>query len=152
MTSARFPFRDKTVVGMAHFPALPGAPFYDRSGGMEKIVDSIVADVTALQDGGIDAIMFGNEGDRPYTTASPVESVAAMAAVIGQVKPMLKVPFGVNYLWNPKATVALGAATGRVFRPRDHDRRLCQRHGDVGARRDGGDAAARRTGPATTSR
>ncbi|MEZ5670731.1 MAG: BtpA/SgcQ family protein [Alphaproteobacteria bacterium] len=115
MAAARFPFRDKTIVGMAHFPPLPGAPFYDRAGGMARIVDSIVADVAALQDGGIDAIMFGNEGDRPYTTGAPVESVAAMAAVIGQVKPMLRVPFGVNYLWNPKATVALGAATGAAF-------------------------------------
>lgn len=115
MTASKFPFRDKTIVAMAHFPPLPGAPFYDRDGGMAKVMDSIVADVTALQDGGVDSIMFGNEGDRPYTTGAPVESVAAMAAVIGQVKPMLKVPFGVNYLWNPKATVALGAATGAAF-------------------------------------
>ena len=115
MTTATFPFRDKTIVGMAHFPPLPGAPFYDRDGGMVKVMDSIVADIAALQDNGVDAIMFGNEGDRPYTTGAPVESVAAMAAVIGEVKPMLKVPFGVNYLWNPKATVALGAATGASF-------------------------------------
>lgn len=115
MTLEKFPFRPKTIVGMAHFPPLPGAPFYDRAGGMAKVLDAIVADIEALQQGGIDAIMFGNEGDRPYTTGAPVESVAAMAAVIGQVKPMLTVPFGVNYLWNPKATVALGAATGAAF-------------------------------------
>ena len=115
MTAETFPFRDKTIVGMAHFPALPGAPFYDRDGGMAKVIEMVVADIEALQSGGIDAIMFGNEGDRPYTTGAPIESIAAMAAVIGQVKPLLKVPFGVNYLWNPKATVALGVATGAAF-------------------------------------
>src|SRR5690606_15977249 len=115
MTAKRFPFRDKTIIGMAHLPPLPGSPFFDRAGGMQKIVDSVAADIEALQEGGIDAIMFGNEGDRPYTTGAPIESVAAMAAVIGQVKSLLKVPFGTNYLWNPKATVALGIATGAAF-------------------------------------
>ena len=28
------------------------------------------------------------------------------------LKPMIKVPFGVNYLWDPVATVALAVATG----------------------------------------
>ncbi|MGF1624346.1 MAG: BtpA/SgcQ family protein [Alphaproteobacteria bacterium] len=115
MTAKTFPFRDKTIVGMAHLPPLPGAPFYDRDGGMAKILDVVAADIEALQGGGIDAIMFGNEGDRPYTTGAPIESVTAMAAVIGEVKALLKVPFGTNYLWNPKATVALGIATGASF-------------------------------------
>ena len=31
------------------------------------------------------------------------------------MKPHLKVPFGVNYLWDPAASVAIGAATGASF-------------------------------------
>ena len=45
----------------------------------------------------------------------PAGSVAAMAAAIAALKPQLKVPFGVNYLWDPVASVALGVATGAGF-------------------------------------
>jgi membrane complex biogenesis BtpA family protein len=38
-----------------------------------------------------------------------------MTAVIGAVKPMLRVPFGVNYLWDPSASVAIAVATGAAF-------------------------------------
>lgn len=115
MPATRFPFRDKTIVGMAHMLPLPGTPFFDRDGGLARIRDAVLADIEALQAGGIDAIMFGNEGDRPYTTDSPMETVAAMAALVGELKAALTVPFGVNFLWNPKATVALGVATGAAF-------------------------------------
>ena len=38
-----------------------------------------------------------------------------MTAIVAAVKPVLKVPFGVNYLWDPYATVALAVATGASF-------------------------------------
>ena len=103
----------KTVVAMVHVPALPGSPEYDSSTGMNKIIDSVVVDLEALQSGGVDAIMFGNEFDRPYVLKAPPEGLAALASVIGQVKSMIKIPFGVNYLWDPVATVALAVATDR---------------------------------------
>jgi len=59
--------------------------------------------------------MFGNEGDRPYLLKATPESLAAMATAVGILKRDLKVPFGVNYLWDPVATVALGVATGARF-------------------------------------
>ena len=59
--------------------------------------------------------MFGNENDRPYAFKAPPEGVAAMTAVVQAVKPRLKIPFGVDYLWDPVASVAIGAATGASF-------------------------------------
>ena len=38
-----------------------------------------------------------------------------MTAVVAALKPMIKVPFGVNYLWDPTASVAIAAATGAQF-------------------------------------
>jgi membrane complex biogenesis BtpA family protein len=38
-----------------------------------------------------------------------------MAFAIGQLKPLIRIPFGVNYLWDPVATVALGVASGARF-------------------------------------
>ena len=38
-----------------------------------------------------------------------------MAAIIGALRSEITVPFGVNVLWDPMSTVALGAATGAAF-------------------------------------
>ena len=105
----------KPVIAMIHLAALPGSPLYDRAGGLQKIVDDSARDIEALQAGGVDAMMFGNEGDRPYLLKASPESLAAMAFAIGQLKPLIKVPFGVNYLWDPVATVALAVASGARF-------------------------------------
>lgn len=105
----------KIVIGMAHIGALPGTPLYDTARGMDGLVEGVLADVEALQAGGVDAILFGNENDRPYRLAAPTASVAAMTAVVSAVKPSLSVPFGVDYLWDPVATVAIGAASGAAF-------------------------------------
>ena len=110
-----FGAKKKAVVAMAHIGALPGSPLYDASGGMAKLIDGVLADIEKLQAGGVDAIMFGNENDRPYVLEAAPEGVAAMTAVVAAVKPALKVPFGVNYLWDPKASVAIAAATGASF-------------------------------------
>ncbi|MBL8687922.1 MAG: BtpA/SgcQ family protein [Rhodospirillaceae bacterium] len=110
-----FGAKKKVVIGMAHIGALPGAPLYDADGGMPKLIEAVCRDIEALQSGGIDAVMFGNENDRPYVLAAPAEGIAAMTAVVEAVKPILTVPFGVNYLWDPKASVAIAAATGAAF-------------------------------------
>lgn len=105
----------KAVIAMAHIGALPGSPLYDAKGGMNALVDGVVKDVENLQAAGVDAIMFGNENDRPYLLKATPESLAAMTSVVASVKPLLKVPFGVNYLWDPTASVAIAAATGASF-------------------------------------
>jgi membrane complex biogenesis BtpA family protein len=105
----------KPIIAMIHFPPLPGSPLYDKNAGMQKIIDSASADIEALQAGGVDAVMFGNEGDRPYLLkASPV-TLAAYGTLVGELKRLIKVPFGVNYLWDPVASVALGVASGARF-------------------------------------
>lgn len=110
-----FGAKKKVVIAMAHIGALPGAPLYDADGGLDKLIEGVLADVEKLQAGGVDAIMFGNENDRPYVFKGSPASIAAMSAIVQAVKPSLKVPFGVNYLWDPVATVAIGAVTGASF-------------------------------------
>lgn len=105
----------KPVIAMAHLPPLPGAPLYDADAGMDAIVEYVARDLEALQAGGVDCVMFGNEGDRPYLLEASPQSLAAMAGVVATVKGALEIPFGVNYLWDPVATVALAVATGAGF-------------------------------------
>ncbi|HHY51080.1 MAG TPA: SgcQ protein, partial [Alphaproteobacteria bacterium] len=51
---------------MVHLGALPGAPLYDAKEGLEGLVRAARRDLLALQKAGVDAVMFGNENDRPY--------------------------------------------------------------------------------------
>lgn len=105
----------KPIIAMAHLLPLPGSPLYDRQGGVDHIVDAALRDIDALQRGGVDAIMFGNEGDRPYLTQASPASLTAMSVVVAHASRHLSIPFGVNYLWDPVASVALAHATGARF-------------------------------------
>lgn len=105
----------KPVIAMVHLGALPGTPGYDAERGLAGLLSDARADLIALQDAGFDAVMFGNENDRPYAFQVDAASTATMAAIIGQLRPQITVPFGVNVLWDPMASVALGAATGAGF-------------------------------------
>src|SRR5271165_4329476 len=110
-----FGHKKKVIIAMAHIGALPGSPGYDAGGGIDRLTEGVLIDVEKLQAGGVDAILFGNENDRPYVLKAPPEGLAAMTAIVERIKPHLKVPFGVNYLWDPVASVAIGAATGASF-------------------------------------
>lgn len=105
----------KPIIAMIHLAPLPGAPLYDKDGGMQKIIDLAAADIAALQAGGVDAVMFGNEGDRPYILKASPQSLAAMSFIVGTLRREIKIPFGVNYLWDPVASVSLGIASGANF-------------------------------------
>ena len=105
----------KPVIGMVHLGALPGAPLHDAAAGLAGLIAAARADLVALQAAGFDAVMFGNENDRPYEFKVDVASTATMAMVIGALRSEITVPFGVNVLWDPMSTVALAAATGAAF-------------------------------------
>lgn len=107
--------KPKVVIGMAHFGPLPGTPFYDKKRGINGIFEDLLKDVTALQEGGIDGILFCNEGDRPYVLKAAPEVIATMASSISRLRAELKVPFGVDVLWDPKAAIAIAKATGASF-------------------------------------
>jgi len=100
---------------MVHFGAMPGAPLYDAKAGIEGIIAGARKDLAALQAAGVDAVMFGNENDRPYEFKVDAASTATMAYAIGTLRSEIKVPFGVNVLWDPMSTMALAAATGASF-------------------------------------
>lgn len=106
---------EKPIIAMCHFQAMPGDPNFDALGGMDKVYEMAKSDLTKLQDGGVDAVMFSNEFSMPYLTEVKTETVAAMAYIIGQLKPIINIPFGVNVLWDPYKSLDLAAATGALF-------------------------------------
>ncbi len=105
----------KPIIAMCHFRALPGDPDYDPEKGMEWVIEQARADLRALQDGGVDAVMFSNEHSLPYLTKVHTITTASMARIIGELKPEIRVPFGVNVLWDATASIDLAVATGASF-------------------------------------
>lgn len=105
----------KPIIAMVHLQALPGDPDYDPKRGMSWVVERALHNMTALQDGGVDAVMFSNEASLPYLTkVEPITSLC-MARVISEIKGELRIPFGVNVLWDPIASIDLAVATGAKF-------------------------------------
>jgi membrane complex biogenesis BtpA family protein len=104
---------DKPIIALLHLDALPGDPGY--CGDMKRVVDHARADLRALQDGGVDGILFANEFSLPYQPVVDVAVVSAMARIIGELKSDLRIPYGVNVVKNPIATIDLAAATDAQF-------------------------------------
>jgi membrane complex biogenesis BtpA family protein len=105
----------KPIIAMCHFQPMPGDLYYDAKAGMQKVVDFAREEFLDLQEVGVDAVMFSNEFSLPYMTKVNPETTAAMARVIGELMPLIKIPFGVNVLWDPFASIDLAAATGAKF-------------------------------------
>ena len=106
---------DKPIVAMCHLKPLPGDPQYDSDGGVEAVLEAARRDLRALQNGGVDVVMFSNEASLPYLTKVEPITTATMARIIGELHSEISVPFGVNVLWDPTATIDLAVATGARF-------------------------------------
>jgi len=106
---------EKPIIAMCHLQPLPGDPHFDNAGGMAKVIDWARRDLAALQEGGVDGIMFSNEFSMPYLTKVEPITVAAMARVIGQLMDDIKVPHGVDCLWDAMASLDLAVAVDGKF-------------------------------------
>jgi membrane complex biogenesis BtpA family protein len=63
----------------------------------------------------VDAILFSNEASLPYLTKVEPITLACMARVIAELRPDIRVPYGVNVLWDPAASIDVAVATGGQF-------------------------------------
>ena len=106
---------EKPIIAMCHMQPMPGDPNYDADGGMDKVLTCARHDLLALQEGGVDGVMFSNEFSLPYLTKVETVTVAAMARVIGELKSDIKIPLGVNCLWDPVASIDLAVAVDAKF-------------------------------------
>lgn len=105
----------KPIIGMVHLPASPGQPQAKSNPDLKAVIESVKFDVKALQDGGIDGLLFCNESDLPYTTNLSSEVGAWTTFFIGAVYDKIKIPYGVNLLWDPIASIEAAAGCGATF-------------------------------------
>ena len=109
-----FPNVAKPLIAMAHVPPLPGTPLYDAAAGVQGLIDHVKRDTAVLFEGGFDAVLFCNEGDRPYQLHAGLEASAVMTRVVTECRPDDR-PFGVDFLWDAQCALAIGVATGAAF-------------------------------------
>lgn len=105
----------KPIIAMCHLLPLPGDPYFDEDEGIEKIIERAKKDVIALQNGGVDGIMFSNEYSLPYLTKMEPITLASMAYVIGRIKESVSVPYGINCLWDPISSLDVAKSVGGKF-------------------------------------
>ena len=105
----------KPIIAMCHLQPLPHDPYYDREKGMDYVLECARRDLRALQEGGVDGVMFSNEFSLPYLTEVEPITIASMGWIIGALKDEITVPYGVNCLWDPIASLDLCAAVGGRF-------------------------------------
>ncbi len=107
---------EKAIIAMCHLQPMPGDPYYkDGEDSMDQVIEWARKDLIALQEGGVDAVMFSNEFSLPYLTEVDPVTVACMGRVIGELKDDIKIPYGVNVLWDAKRSLDLAVATDAKF-------------------------------------
>ena len=109
-----FPEVARPLIAMAHVPPLPGTPLYDAAAGVAGLIDHVRRDTEVLLDGGFDAILFCNEGDRPYQLHAGLEASAVMTRVASECRPSDR-PFGVDFLWDAQCALAIAVGSGASF-------------------------------------
>ncbi|HEV8663662.1 MAG TPA: BtpA/SgcQ family protein [Candidatus Methylomirabilis sp.] len=107
--------REKVLLGMVHLLPLPGSPRW--GGSLQAVLDAALTDAKALEGGGMDGCLVENYGDAPFTPGEvDPATVAAMAAVVAELRRASSLPLGVNVLKNDaRAALAVAAATGASF-------------------------------------
>jgi uncharacterized protein len=105
----------KPIIAMLHARALPGRPRHDAAAGLKPILDALARDLGALQAAGVDGLLFCNEADLPYRLETGPETAAAMAALAGELRREIHVPFGIDIVWDPVASLAVARAAGARF-------------------------------------
>lgn len=105
----------KPIISMLHLDPLPGDPRWKEGDSLDVVIEHARHDLHALQDGGVDGILFSNEFSLPYERTMNFVTPATMAFIIGNLRSEIRVPFGVDAISDGAACIELAAATACDF-------------------------------------
>ncbi|AAB90814.1 MULTISPECIES: BtpA/SgcQ family protein [Archaeoglobus] len=104
---------EKTVIGVVHLLPLPGSPEHTD---LSAVIDKAVKDARAIEEGGADALILENYGDKPFLKEVGKETVAAMTVIACEVKRDVSIGLGINVLRNDAvAALAIAKAVNADF-------------------------------------
>jgi hypothetical protein len=105
--------KEKPIIGALHFAPLLG---YKGFEGFERILENARSDARALEDGGVDGIIFENNYDLPHKVNVGPETVASMTYLCNELRKEISIPHGISVLWNDyTAALSVAKVTGGKF-------------------------------------
>jgi hypothetical protein len=100
-------------MGMIHFPPLIDYPDYP---GFDYIAEKMLKEAKIIEDAGFDAIIIENNYDTPHKEKIPAPSAAMFASLARLLQDKIKIPFGLDILWNDYETsLSICASTNASF-------------------------------------
>ncbi|NOX46093.1 MAG: BtpA/SgcQ family protein [Chlorobi bacterium] len=105
----------KPIIACIHLMPLPGAPLYE--GEMVNVFETALQEVAIFKKYNVDGLIVENFRDMPfYPEKLPPETIAAMTAVIREIRNVFPGPIGVNALRNDaQSAMAIAVATQTQF-------------------------------------
>ncbi|MEM0215830.1 MAG: BtpA/SgcQ family protein [Archaeoglobaceae archaeon] len=88
---------EKTVICVIHLKPLPGAPLHEN---FDDVLESALRDARAIEEGGADAVIVENYGDKPFLKSVGKETVACMSVIAWEIKKTTNLGIGINVLRN----------------------------------------------------
>ena len=85
---------NKMIIGMVHLKALPTAP--NNKYSVKEIINFALEDLRELEKGGVEYAIIENFFDTPYSNNPDLETIVAMAYIIGYIKDKTAIKLGVN--------------------------------------------------------
>lgn len=106
---------EKPIIACIHLMPLPGAPLY--KGNMDSIFETAFREVAIFKRNNVDGLIVENFRDMPfYPDKLPPETIAAMTAVVREIRNTFSGPIGVNALRNDaQSAMAIAVATQTQF-------------------------------------
>ena len=103
----------RPIIGMIALPPMPGYPAFTT---IDALVEVALADLDALERGGVDGALIENDFDQPHTMIGGAEVHAAMTRVTREVVARARIPIGVEVLLDDwRASLAIASVTGAQF-------------------------------------
>ena len=107
-------FKEKVIIGVVHLKPLPGEPLNKCS--LEEVLEYALKDAKALENGGVDALIVENFGDKPFLKRVEPHTVAFMTYIASEIKRDVSIPIGINVLRNDaKSALAIATAVRADF-------------------------------------
>jgi len=104
---------NKPLIGMIHFPPLIGYIDYP---GFSYIVKKMLTEANVLERAGFDGIIIENNYDMPHVEKIPATAAEMFASLANILQKEIKIPFGLDVLWNDyEVSLAICATTSAKF-------------------------------------
>jgi membrane complex biogenesis BtpA family protein len=88
---------NQSVIGALHLGPLGG---FNGFPGVDRLIEIAVADLKALQYGGVDGVLFQNNYDLPHVENMTAKNYELLRTIGQELKNNAIVPLGVNVVWN----------------------------------------------------